>query len=260
MQDLSGLRIAMCQLSVNPDPTVNALAFIRQATALADAADIIIGSEMMIAPYVCGDRFEDDAFINDMARAVDTIVQQSRFINAVLVFGGIGLDPDSTKVGEDGRRRKYNAAFVAHRGQLIAHPSGLPFAVKTLLPNYRIFDDARHFFDLRKLALERRVAIETLHQPFTVTVGERTIKLGVMLCEDMWDEDYAEKPATNLAANGADILINLSCSPWSWRKNEKRDRVVKAICERTGLWFVYVNNVGCQNNGKNFIVFEKLQR
>jgi len=243
-------------MPIEVDPLENVHTFINHARQVDATADVIIGSEMMLAPYVCGDRFEDDAFINQMIRAVELIVMCSRHIDAILIFGGIGLDPDPTKVGEDGRRRKYNAAFVAHRGQLIAHPSGLPFAVKTLLPNYRIFDDARHFFDLRKLALEREVPVASLHQPFTVTVRGKTIKLGVMLCEDMWDEDYAQKPATNLAANGAEILINLSCSPWSWRKNEKRDRVVKAICERTGLWFVYVNNIGCQNNGKNFIVFD----
>lgn len=256
MQNVSGLRISMCQMSIDPEPMVNAEAFLKLARVAALAADIVVGSEMMITPYVCGDRFEDDAFIDEMQRAVQHIVTQSANIDAVLIFGGVGLDPDSTKVGEDGRRRKYNAAFVAHKGKLIQHPSGLPFAVKTLLPNYRIFDDARHFFDGRKLALERQVPVESLHQPFSVIVKGKSIHLGVMLCEDMWDDDYAQKPAMNLAQNGADILINLSCSPWSWRKNQKRDQVVQAICQRTGLWFVYVNNVGCQNNGKNFIVFD----
>ena len=73
---------------------------------------------------------------------------------------------------------------------------------------------------------------------------------------DMGDTDYDVKPAQVLSQAGADVLINISCSPWSWQKNRKRDDLIKAICQRTGLPFVYVNNVGCQNNGKNFIVFD----
>ncbi len=247
----------MVQRAIANAPMENAEAFLREAEkATAWGADIVVGSEMMLTHYVSGDRYEDDDFIREMWAAAQYIAARSVAIGAVLIFGGIGIDPDTTKVGEDGRWRKYNAAFVAHNGRLIGNGTGLPFVVKTLLPNYRIFDDARHFFDLRKVAWERGVKLEQLLQPFSVIIRGQEYKLGVMLCEDMWDGDYAVKPAHSLKVNGADVLINLSASNWSWRKNQKRDQIVADICRETGLWFVYVNNVGCQNNGKNFITFD----
>lgn len=251
------VKIAMVQRAILNAPRENVEAFLREARkAVAQGADIVVGSEMMLTPYVSGDRYEDDDFIREMWAGAQYIAERSATIGAVLVFGGIGIDSDRSKVGEDGRRRKYNAGFVAQGGRLIGNGTGLPFAVKTLMPNYRIFDDARHFFDLRKVGEERGVELEQLLRPFPVTIRGEEYQLGVMLCEDMWDGDYAVKPARSLKANGADVLINLSASNWSWRKNQKRDQIVADICRETGLWFVYVNNVGCQNNGKNFITFD----
>jgi NAD+ synthase (glutamine-hydrolysing) len=139
---------------------------------------------------------------------------------------------------------------------LLKNRAGLPFAIKTLLPDYRIFDDNRHFFNLREVAEEQELNTEALLMPFVVTLRGHEYQLGVMLCEDMWDMDYSVKPAKALCDNGAELLINLSCSNWSWRKNAKRDSVIKAICQEYGRPFIYVNNVGCQNNGKNFITFD----
>lgn len=256
-EKLNGLRLAMVQMEIADEPAVNAAVFLEHARkAAAEGADIVIGSEMMLNRYLCGDRYEDDAFVDEVWAAAQTIVVASADIPAVLIFGGIGLDENPKVVGEDGRRRKYNAAFVVQGGRLIRNRAGLPFAIKTLQPKYRIYDDARHFFSLRKLALERGCEVRHLLQPFPVTIRGVEYDLGVMLCEDMWDGDYAQKPSLILVGNGADILIDLSCSNWSWRKNEKRDRIVRHICEQTERWFVYVNNVGCQNNGKNFITFD----
>ncbi|MEK7639277.1 MAG: NAD(+) synthase, partial [Patescibacteria group bacterium] len=225
----------------------------------AAGADIVVGSEMMLCPYISSDSlFEDDAYVKAVSDAAVYIGKQSKDIAAVLIFGGIAINdpPQPEYRNEDGRIRKYNAAFIAQAGRFIRNKYKIPYAIKSLHPNYRVFDDARHFYCQRKLALEWRAPFEDLLQPFTVTIRGEEYNLGVMLCEDMWDIDYPQKPSQILAANGADILINLSCSPWSWHKNQKRDAVVRAICRQTGLPFVYVNNVGCMNNGKNFITFD----
>ena len=251
------LNVAMVQMDIANDLQENARLFLDDArTAVAYGADIVVGSEMMLAPYLRGDSYEDDEYVRAMWRAVRKISAESKRIDAVLIFGGIGFDTDKKAVGQDGRTRKYNAAFVAQHGKLIQNRAGLNFAIKTLLPNYRIFDDSRHFISLRTVAEEQNIRTEALLQPFVVSVRGVEYQLGVMLCEDMWDDDYCVKPAQALKENGADILINLSCSNWSWQKNAKRDRVIKKICVETGLPFVYVNNVGVQNNGKNFITFD----
>jgi NAD+ synthase (glutamine-hydrolysing) len=251
------LKIAMVQMGISSSPLENAEEYLAKArVAVAEGADIVVGSEMMLAPYLRGDGYEDEDFIRDMNRAASMIRAGSKRINAVLIFGGIGLDTDEDAVGQDGRTRKYNAAFVAQGGRLIQNRAGLNFAIKALLPDYRIFDDNRHFTSLRTVAEERGMRTEALLQPFPVTIRGHEYELGVMSCEDMWDMDYCVKPAKSLCDNGAEILINLSCSPWTWQKNSKRDRVIKAICQDFGRPFVYVNNVGSQNNGKNHIAFD----
>lgn len=251
------LKIAMVQMDIANEPRVNAERFLANARlAVAQGADVVIGSEMMLAPYLRGDGYEDEDFVHDMNGAVATIAAASKHIDAVLIFGGIGLDADEDAVGEDGRVRKYNAAFVAQNGKLVRNQAGMRCAIKTLMPNYRIFDDSRHFYGLGKLAEENRIPTEELLRPFPVLIRGVEYLLGVMLCEDMWDMDYHVKPAKTLADNGAHVLINLSCSNWSWQKNRKRDQIIQSICRDTGLPFVYVNSVGCQNNGKNFITFD----
>jgi len=227
----------------------------RARSAVQKGAQVVVGSEMMLTHYLCGDRYEINEFVEEVWLAAGYVAEQSKDIDAVLIFGGIALDSVPT-FGEDGRLRKYNAAFVVQNGEFVLNDAYMPFAIKSLMPNYRIFDDSRHFYDLRKVAAERGKQLSDLQQPFRVKIDDRWINLGVMLCEDMWDQDYAQKPAQNLAANGADIIINLSCSNWSWRKNAKRDEIIRDICIETGLPFVYVNNVGVQNNGKNFITFD----
>ncbi len=255
--DYPDFKVAMVQMDIANEPRVNAERFIAKArAAVADGANIIVGSEMLLAPYLRGDSYEDEGFVHDIWGRAMAIKAASKDIDAVLIFGGIGLDHDPKALGEDGRVRKYNAAFVIQNGRLIHSRADVRFAVKTLLPDYRIFDDNRHFFSLRELAEEVNVRTEVMLMPFPVTIRGREYQLGVMLCEDMWDMDYSVKPAEALAKNGADILINLSCSPWTWQKNRKRDEIIRETCKKTGLPFVYVNNVGCQNNGKNFIVFD----
>ena len=77
----------------------------------------------------------------------------------------------------------------------------------------------------------------------------------------MWCEDYCHsgEPLDTLALyrrRGAEAVFNLSSSPFTWQKSDKRNRVVRQILARSPLPFFYVNQVGAQNNGKNIIVFD----
>ena len=92
--------------------------------------------------------------------------------------------------------------------------------------------------------------------PFELKIENETINIGIMLCEDMWDGDYTIKPGIILKNNGAEILINISSSPWTWRKNDKRHKVAKELIEKINIPMYYANNIGIQNNGKNIFVFD----
>ena len=163
------------------------------------------------------------------------------------------LDADFQRRGDDGRTRKYNAAFIAHNGLWLDNGILPGRCYKTLLPNYREFEDKRHFFAMDRWATERDLSIEQALQPFSLPGGQR---VGLMLCEDMWDGDYAIKPGRILEANGAETLINLSCSPWTWRKNDKRHRVAAALLSQSNSQLFYVNACGIQNNGKDIYALD----
>ena len=208
--------------------------------------EILVFSEMVVSGYLLGDEWENESFLKELQEANEIITKTSK--NIVVIWGNVEVD--WSLKGEDGRVRKYNAVFIAQNGKLLGK------SYKTLMPKYREFDDERHFCSSQKLAEENKQKIEDVLRPFEVEIGRDKIKLGLMLCEDMWDTDYHIKPSEILVKNGAELLINISCSPWTFGKNDKRHRVVKEIIRKLGVPFYYCNNTGIQNNGKNIFVFD----
>ena len=210
--------------------------------------DMVVFPEMVVGGYLIGDDWEREDYIDKLLNANEKIKSESAGI--IVVWGNV--DVDLNKKNEDGRWRKYNAAFVASEGKWMRGGVGSGRTYKSLMPKYREFDDERHFYSLQKYAIERKKGIEELLQPFETNIG----KVGIMLCEDMWSDDYSLNPTEILTNNGADILVNISCSPWTIGKNDKRHRVVRSRLSRAKLPFFYCNNVGIQNNGKNIFVFD----
>lgn len=243
------LKIALGQMEVLPGrPDINAdkmLSMIQHARN--ERADLIIFPEMAIPGYLLGDTWEQPSFLRDCEAFGQQIIAASRDI--CVIFGNVGVDWD--KHGDDGRVRKYNACFVAQAGQLIGT------CIKTLHPNYREFDDTRHFFSLRKLALERNQNIETLLTPVTVTVKKAKYRLGCIICEDGWNDDYNIDPIAILRTQGSlDLIINISSSPFTLGKNNKRNRVFSKQAQETGVPLIYLNTTGIQNNGKTVYTFD----
>lgn len=70
----------------------------------------------------------------------------------------------------------------------------------------------------------------------------------------MWDDDYPIKPIQMLKKNGADMIVNLSASPFGIGKQGKRDRLIAR--QSKGIDLIYANQVGAQNNSKNLYVFD----
>ena len=244
-----------------PDLNVRSmLGFVERAREAGAA--IVAFPEMSIPGYILGDAWEIDALVEDYERWSTAIRDASRGI--AVVFGNVAIDRES--IGEDGRLRKLNAAWVCHDGRFIARP-GLPAALphgvhpKTLHPNYRFFDDDRHFYSLRKIAGETDTRITDWMIPYEIPAGSGVVRLGVQLCEDIWHQDYRHCHETldtlkSWHRAGADLVINLSASPWTWQKNDKRNRVVREAMASAPVPFFYVNKVGAQNNGKNILVFD----
>jgi len=250
------LKISLAQIEIIAgQPKVNAkkmLEIVRQSRL--EAVDLLLFPEMSIPGYLLGDTWEQTAFLRDCEYWGQKLVEASE--NICLLFGNVAID--WRKKNDDGRVRKYNALFAAQNGRLLSDGSfPYPFRIKTLQPNYREFDDDRHFFSLRKLAEEMSLKVNDLLQPVSLCINGKCFKLGCLLCEDGWSDDYGIKPIPTLHKNGpVDLFVNLSCSPFTLGKNNKRHRVFSRMAREIGVPLIYVNNVGIQNNGKTIYTFD----
>ena len=247
------IKIAIGQVKVVPgQPEVNfekIKGFVTKAKKAQ--CDFVIFPEMAIPGYLLSDLWEEDAYIRDCDFYTQKIAKLSKGIT--IIFGNVL--PDYHESGNDGRLKKFNAAFVAHNG-ILEH------TIKTHEPLYREFEDQRHFVSLKEYSQQIDKPIEDLLTPFTIN----NIKIGVVICEDVWIKDYRYNnqllnPAEILALKGAKIIIAVSSSPYGLRKDEARRRNLDFIQKQ--LWnkgfripLVYINNVGWQNNGKNEFGFD----
>jgi NAD+ synthase (glutamine-hydrolysing) len=245
------MRVRLVQLEVEPGRPVENTErmLLRIATARADGIELLVFPELAVPGYLLGDEWERSAFLRLCEACGERLREAAQGL--VVVFGNVAVD--WTRRNEDGRVRKYNAVFVAEDGQFrVSGGTGLPFVPKVLQPNYRCFDDTRHFFDLRRLALERGRPVADLIAP----IATARARLGCLLCEDAWDADYALSPGRILAAQGAHVLVNASCSPFTRDKNQKRNRVFDALARDVGRPLLYTNTVGVQDIGKTVYAFD----
>lgn len=261
---LKKLKIGICQMNVVPgEPEINAKNLISDIEkAEKDGIELLIAPELCLSGYLIADMFEDDAFIQDVIFWNKKIQRATKGKKLGVIFGSITIEPNKT--GEDGRLRKFNSALFIQNGKLLKRSN------KSLLPKYRIFDDARHFFSLRQTRDEdnelfrtsqgkRGDPTDSIHDyltpvPFQTKNG--VIKIGLLICEEIWDKDYVFKPAKSLVEHGAELLVSISASPRTWQKNRKRHSVIKELLETCKVPLIYVNNTGLQNTGKNFVIFD----
>lgn len=250
------IKIALAQLEVKPGhPYQNTLAMLKMIEEARTAnAQIIIFPEMSIPGYLLGDTWEQPAFLRECETMGKRICAAS--CDICVIFGNVAIDWE--KHNDDGRPRKYNACFIAYQGRFIgAENFPYPYRIKTLQPDYREFEDSRHFYSLRKLALEKKQTLFELSQPVRLKLKEREVTLACLLCEDAWSDDYAFDPLQAIAAKGQlDLIINISSSPYTFNKNQKRNRVFAAHAGRCHAPLIYVNNTGLQNNGKTVYAFD----
>jgi NAD+ synthase (glutamine-hydrolysing) len=188
------MRVALAQLNpVSGDIDGNADKICAAiAEAARQGADLVVAPEMVLPGYCIGDLIENVDFLAANDRAIERIARASRGITAVVGF----IDYNLHQQNDNGTVRKYNAAAVMRDGVILQR------ARKSLLPNYRYFDDKRFF-----------TPGET-REPVDLPTAAGTTRIGVSICEDMWDDFYEIKPLPELAAKGAAVLLNLNASPF----------------------------------------------
>ncbi len=212
------LTLALAQ--INPtvgDIDANTDRVLRARQTAADGgADLFITGELVLSGYPPEDLVLKEAF----QRGIEARV---RDLAAVTADGGPALLV-GTPWAEEGRL--HNSVLLLDGGKIAA------VRHKRELPNYGVFDEVRLFTP----------------GPDPTPIPFRGLRLGAMVCEDMW----APGPADALKTNGADILVVLNGSPFELGKPEIRLEFARHRTAATGLPLVYVNLVG----GQDELVFD----
>jgi NAD+ synthase len=222
---LAPLSIVMAQINPVVGDLEGNTALIRAIWAEHAQADLIVFPELVVTGYPPEDLLLKPSFIKAITAYVDILVQESASHDAGILISAPWQIEGAL----------YNAALLIAGGELIA------VRAKYNIPNYGVFDEKRFF------------TAGALPKP----VDYRGHKLGVMTCEDMWNQDVS----THLKQHGADILLCLNASPFQEDKHELRLERARACVEATSLPLIYVNMVGGQDelvfDGGSFVLSER---
>lgn len=192
-------------------------------------ADIVVFPELTVCGYPPRDLVEKPSFIQKNLECVEEIA--SKTTRTAVVIGYISINDAQTGRG------LFNTAGLLYDGNVQFSQA------KSLLPEYDVFDEARHF----EPALTHRV------QKF------RDRKIGLSLCEDLWSAYdfggrrlYPRDPMRLFANAGAEIMLNLSASPYTLKKQKVRQGLVCGAAKEFARPIVYCNLVG----GNDELVFD----
>ena len=257
------IRIAFGQIQVHPgEPATNFQSMMHAIDyAKAVSTDILIFPELCLSGYMVGDLWDQMPFIKDCLYYGEELVKATENTNLTIIFGNVGVDESLHNL--DGSLRKYNALYVASKGQLVANPSQpYPFTIKTLLPCYRYFNEPRYFTSANVVTKERNLSLSDINQPLTISTRQGDFTIAPVICEDSWDTHYPDCP-TSLMVESAkakgqhiDLIVNCSSSPFTIHKQEQRHALFSAQAKQYHTPIAYTNHVGIQNNGKNICIYD----
>jgi NAD+ synthase (glutamine-hydrolysing) len=210
------LRVALAQ--VNPtvgDIRGNArLVADNISRARDEGAGLVVFPELTLSGYPPEDLLLKTSFLDAAAGALEELAAQTHGIAAVVGFPERAEDV-------------YNAAAVLADGELVA------VYRKIYLPNYGVFDEQRYFQSGSEAAI----------------VELNGVPIGITICEDIWEPG---PPAMTEALGGAQVIVNLSASPYRADYGRARERMLvqRAIDYLAAM--VFVNTVG----GQDELVFD----
>jgi NAD+ synthase len=219
------LSIVMAQLNPTVGDLDRNVEGLRAVLRDAAGADLVVAPELYVAGYPPEDLVMRPAFQAAVRQRVDALAGLTTGAPALLV-GAPWKDDDG---------RLYNAACLLQDGKVAARQ------YKHDLPNYTVFDEKRVF----------------AAGPLPTPIVFKGVKLGVLVCEDMWWPPVA----TALKNAGAELLIAINASPFDTRQQADRLAAAAKRVRETGLPLLYVNQVGGQDelvfDGDSFVLNAK---
>jgi NAD+ synthetase len=226
------MRLALAQINLTVGDFEGNFARIRAAveTAADAGAELVVFSELATTGYPPRDLLTQAGFVDRNLVQLDRIAALSTDSLGILA-GFVDRNP------VPGEKPLRNGVALCLSGRVADR------RYKSLLPTYDVFDEARYF----------EPATSTTPIPF------KSRRLGVSICEDLWNPRefwpsplYRRDPIAELAAAGADVLINVSASPFELEKAAVRRDLVRQSARAHARPFFYVNQVG----GNDELVFD----
>ena len=186
---------------------------IRQA--VKKNCDIVCFPELTITGYPPEDLVLSNTFIQNNRLALNEIIDSTDNITAIVGF----IDQEKDKI--------YNSAAVISNKKLIG------IYRKNKLPNYGVFDEKRYFSPGNQI----------------ITLNNKGIKIGISICEDIWEDFEVCKVQSELGCN---LLININGSPFDKDKKKLREKLLSNVSKKCNAYLVYVNAIG----GQDELVFD----
>ena len=219
-------RVAACTIASNvADPSANATAILDAARACHEkSVAVAVFPELCLSGYAIEDLLLQDALLDAVVRGLAAVVEASTRFMSVLVVGA------PLRQGS----RIYNCAVVVHRGRVLG------VVPKTYLPTYREFYEARHFGSGKDI-VGLEISIDTMRAPFGTDLTFEAsdvpgLVIGIEICEDMW---IPVTPGSELALEGATVLLNLSGSPITIGRARSRALLCQSTSARCLAAYVY---------------------
>jgi NAD+ synthase len=211
------LTIAVAQLNPTLGDIAGNIAKLARARdeAARLGADLVVATELSVAGYPPEDLVLKPAFLDAVETTLRDFARGLKSGPAILVGAPWRVEG-----------KTYNAALLLDGGEIAA------VRLKHDLPNYGVFDEKRVF----------------AAGPAPGPVPFRGCRLGIMVCEDMWQPEVSE----TLAETGAQCLIVINGSPYEHGKRDERVTLAAARVRETGLPLLYVNQI-C---GQDELVFD----
>jgi len=205
--------------------------------ARSHGADMVVFPETALPGYCIADLHKDIGFVRRNRRVLEDVIAPA-LPDMVTVLGFIDVDDRHRMTdGSPARRNRY---AVLQGGRVLAT------GAKTLLVDDGVLEDSRHYLPGAPDEI----------RPVEVALGDRRLRLGVLICQDLWDDEAPIKPAQLQADRGAEILVVINSSPFHVGRLAERRRTAAKRVRETGLPLLYVNTTGAQDNGKNIILFD----
>ena len=216
------LKIAFAQMNQRVgDLEANAAAMLEMRARAGDA-DLLLCPELQLIGYPPEDLVLKPEFVRRTMECAERLVDATAELGPAMLIG--------TVINEGGLN--YNSMLLADGGRVIGK------TLKRELPNYGTFDEKRIFAS----------------GPIPEPLEFKGVKIGVPICEDIWQEVVCG----HLAEAGAEILLVPNGSPYELDKDDQRQRLVRSRALQTGLPIAYINRVGGQDelafDGSSFVM------